>query len=242
MLRQPITIVGGLAVLARLRTAYRVTTDIDTVNRREDGMPSQLDVLVREGAKPVDAAGATLSTPAGEVRVDVLEIAGSQLQDLPTDPTDRLYVLAHDWARETATSLRIHARQDAGTSPVCVTALVSEPGPLVATKLQALPNRSRAKESTDLLDIARLVLDERAGPVVRDQLAEAASQLRADAALHVERWFHTAIDRSTRLVNSLPDGRDIDRTAVELVGDLLLTSLHGQGMPVSRGGRPPRRG
>lgn len=165
MLRRPVVLVGGLAVLSRLGSAYRVTSDVDTANRREDGEPAQLDVLLAYGAVATDAAGALISTPDGDVRVDVLEISASQLAELPEDPTDRLYLLAHDWAMATATPMSIQVT-DGRAVAAEESVLVAEPGPLVATKLQALPNRSRAKEATDLLDIVRLTLDARAGPVI----------------------------------------------------------------------------
>src|SRR4051812_46816315 len=50
-----ITVVGGLAVLSRLGSAaHRVTSDVDTVNRRLDGEPGQLDVLLATGATAID--------------------------------------------------------------------------------------------------------------------------------------------------------------------------------------------
>lgn len=51
-----------------------------------------------------------------------------------------------------------------------VSALVAEPGPLVAMKLQAIMNRVAAKQGTDLQDIARLILDEEARPTALAQL------------------------------------------------------------------------
>jgi hypothetical protein len=47
---------------------------------------------------------------------------------------------------------------------VQVSALVAEPGPLVAMKLQAIMNRAVAKQGTDLQDIVRLILDQEARP------------------------------------------------------------------------------
>jgi hypothetical protein len=44
LLPRRITIVGGLAVLARLGAAYRVTGDIDIVNRRHGAEAGQLDM------------------------------------------------------------------------------------------------------------------------------------------------------------------------------------------------------
>lgn len=87
--------------------------------------------------------------------------------------------------------------------------------------LQALMNRPTAKEATDLLDIVRLVLDGKAGPRVREQLSSAPAQLRADAALHVERWLVKNAERSLRLVRSIPQGSDLDRDLIALVAELL---------------------
>jgi len=137
-----ITVVGGLAVLSRLGSAaHRVTSDVDTVNRRLGGEPGQLDVLLATGATAVDGAGAMVATPTGDVRVDVLEVS------------------------------------------------------------------------------------EETGPVVRAQLAAADVVLKQDAALHVERWFGTAVERSLRLIRTTPSGSDTTPDTVALVGELLLASL-----------------
>ncbi|HEY2701880.1 MAG TPA: hypothetical protein VGJ45_40945 [Pseudonocardiaceae bacterium] len=226
VLGRAMVLVGGLAVLSRLGSAYRVTSDVDTANRRADGEPAQLDVLLAHGAKAVDAAGALISTPDGDVRVDVLEISASQLADLPNDPTDRLYLLSHDWAMVTASPLRIQV-SDGRAIVAEASVAVARPGPLVATKLQALPNRGSAKEATDLLDIVRLTLDPRVGTMVRTQFAEANSQLRADALLHVRRWFADRADRSLRLIRSTPEGRSIDIDQLTLISELLIASMSG---------------
>ncbi|GAA0213589.1 hypothetical protein GCM10010492_09270 [Saccharothrix mutabilis subsp. mutabilis] len=223
-LGRPITLVGGLAVLSRLGTAaHRVTTDVDTVNRRADGERGQLEVLLDSGATAVDGAGAVVATPAGEVRIDVLEISESDLLHLPADPTGRLYTLAHDWALRTATSLGIRAT--AGETEFEHTVRVAEPGPLVATKLQALPDRSKAKEATDLLDIVRLTLDRQTGPAVRAQLAAAGARLREDAALHVRSWFVGRADRTLGLVRTTPAGAGAAPDDIALVAELLLEVL-----------------
>ena len=47
-----VTLVGGLAVLCRLGTAYRVTSDLDTVNRRAKEEHPQLEILIASGARP----------------------------------------------------------------------------------------------------------------------------------------------------------------------------------------------
>lgn len=225
MLGRSITLVGGLAVLARLGSAaHRVTTDVDTVNRRTGDERGQIEVLLARGATAIDGAGVIISTKAGDIRVDTLEISADQLNDLPPDPTDRLYLLAHDWALRTATKLCIRAVDDIGRISEA-TVLVAEPGPLITTKLQALPNRTYQKEATDVVDIVRLTLDHHTGPVVREQLRLADGQIRADAAMHVERWFGERADRTERLVSSIPSGRDITTDTVALVGELLLGAM-----------------
>jgi hypothetical protein len=227
MIKQPIVVVGGLAVLCRLGVAYRVTTDVDTVSRRDEGAPSQIDVLVNAGAARVGPAGATIATPVGDVRIDVLEISVSDLKNLPDDPTARLHVLAHDWARQTASTMRVTAlRNPNDQDPINVSVRVSEPGPLVAMKLQSLPDRPRAKESTDLLDIARLTLSADIGEALLSQLEGASAQIRADAALHVRTWFVSNAERSLSLIRSIPDGASLDKVAVDLVADLLLNALN----------------
>ena len=105
-LGQPITVIGGLAVMCRLSGAYRVTSDLDTVNRRSAGDQPQLDILLATGATRADAAGALIPTPAGLVKVDILEVSDAELEQLPEDPNDRLHVLSHAWAAATATPLQ----------------------------------------------------------------------------------------------------------------------------------------
>lgn len=153
----------------------------------------------------------------------MLEISELDLLRLPDDPTDRLYTLAHDWALRSATPLAIRAT--AGGTAFEHTVRVAEPGPLVATKLQALPNRSRAKEATDVLDIARLVPDHRTGAVVRTQLAASATQVKLDAALHVRSWFVERAGRTLRLVRATPAGASTTSDEIALVGELLLSVL-----------------
>ncbi len=223
-LGRPVTLVGGLAVLSRLGTAaHRVTTDVDTVNRRAEGERGQLEVLLASGATAIDGAGVMITTASGAVRIDVLEISEREIADLSEDPTDRLYALAHDWALRTATPLRIRAAAGGTAFEHCVR--VAEPGPLIATKLQALPNRSKTKEATDLLDIIRLALDPQTGPEVRTQLAASDGQLKRDAALHVQTWFADNAGRTLRLVRTTQAGADTASDTVTLVGELLLAVL-----------------
>lgn len=54
---RPVIVVGGLAVLCRLSTPHRATTDLDTVSRREEGQVGQLELLIAAGATPSGPSG-----------------------------------------------------------------------------------------------------------------------------------------------------------------------------------------
>ncbi len=207
---------GGLAVVCRLTRPYRATSDLDTVTRRTNDEPGQLELLVASGAERSGVAGVLIPTPAGPVHVDILEVTDADLAPLPDDPTDRLHVLSHAWAATSATPvvLKVDHASD-------LTVAVAEPGPIVAMKLQSIMNRGAEKEGTDLLDIVRLCLDPTAGAVVRAQLGAADPQLRADAARHARRWFNDYADRSLRRVRSIPEGRATELDDLHLVGELL---------------------
>jgi hypothetical protein len=220
------TVIGGLAVLCRLAAAYRATSDLDTASRRATGETPQLDVLLREdGVTQAGPAGVWIPTSAGPVQVDVIEVTDAELSNLPEDATDRLAVLSHAWAIETATAVRIHAANSPGGTSTEVVARMAEPGPLIAMKLQSVMNRSAAKERTDLLDIVQLTLDRTAGPSARAQLGQAGAQLAADARLHARLWFTDRKDGTLRLIRELPEGAHVAADTIQLVSELLLAEL-----------------
>jgi hypothetical protein len=161
-------------------------------------------------------------TPYGDVQVDVLEVTDAEISDLPDDPTDRLHVQSHAWAASTASGVILTVE---GLEPLSVK--VSEPGPIIAMKLQSIMNRGSAKEGTDLLDIVRITLDRTCGPTSRNQLEAADRQLRADAFLHARRWFDQLANRSLSRIRAVPEGGDTEIEDVLLVGDLLVAALDG---------------
>ena len=216
-------VIGGLAVVCRLSTPYRATIDLDTLNRRTSSEPAQLQLLLDSGATTSGASGVLVPTTSGPVQVDVLEVTDAELERLPVDPTDRLHVLAHAWAAATATplTLRVDALDD-------LIVKVATPGPLIAMKLQSVMNRGAHKEATDLLDILRLTLDRVAGPTARAELELVDTQLREDAARHARLWFLERAARTLRIVRQIPEGVGTDPDDIQLVGELLLESLHVQ--------------
>ena len=133
---RPVVVVGGLAVLCRLSRPYRATTDLDTVSGLEEGQTGQLELLVAAGATLSGPSGVQLPTALGPVQVDVLQVADADFDPLPDDPTDRLHVLSHAWAADTATLMTLMA-----DAPPPVDVLVAQPAALVAMKLQSAMNR-----------------------------------------------------------------------------------------------------
>ncbi|MCV7050022.1 prevent-host-death protein [Mycobacterium heidelbergense] len=220
---RPVILIGGLAVICRINAPYRSTSDVDTVDRRRGSDSSQLDLLIRAGAEESGPVGALIDTPAGPIRVDVIEVKDSDLHQLPEDPTGRLHVLAHEWAEASATPMLLEA-----DNLEAVEVPVAEPGPLVAMKLQSLPDRAKDKEATDLLDISRLMLDRSTGAQARNQLAGAAPQIREDALRHVQLWFERNAATSASRMKSIPEGRETTRDDVLFLGELLTESLGGR--------------
>lgn len=154
------------------------------------------------------------------MQVDVLEVTDADLEPLPEDVTDRLYVLAHAWAARTSTPVRLVGD---GIDPVIV--LVAQPAALVAMKLQSVMNRGAAKEGTDLLDIVRLVTDPATAAPVIEGLRDAESQLRSDALLHARRWFIESADRTIKTVRAVPEGAQTTSDDLTLIAELLNAAL-----------------
>jgi hypothetical protein len=215
-----VTVIGGLAVVCRVGSPHRATSDLDIVDRRTGGETPQLELLVARSAPIEGRAGALVPTPLGDVYVDVLEVADADFDPLPEDPTARLFVLSHDWAAATATPVIIGAQGQADLEVA-----VAEPGPLIAMKLQSTFDRGSAKEGTDLLDIVRLTLDRNSGPTAREQLSRADSQLASDVEKHVWFCFDQHADRSLALINAIPEGADTEMDDLQLVRELLIEGL-----------------
>jgi hypothetical protein len=133
LIGQPPVVVGGLAVMCRLASPYRATTDLDVVDRLLGPVP-QLQVLrAAQGAEPVEPTSVLLPTVHGQVRVDVLEVRQIEIDQPSDDPGDRLHASAHAWASDSATGLTIEVVPLSGAR-VEVSALVAGPGPLIAMK------------------------------------------------------------------------------------------------------------
>lgn len=222
LIGQPPVVVGGLAVMCRLSSPYRATADVDVVDRLLDEVP-QLQVLrAAQGAEPVEATSVLLPTAFGQVKVDVLEVRQVEIDQPSDDPGDRLHAFAHAWASDSATEVTIEVAPLRGAH-VEVSALVAEPGPLVAMKLQAIMNRAVAKQGTDLQDIARLILDGQVRPAALAQLGNCGTRTAADIALHVDLWLVGRRRQALRWIHDV-GGTDLTLDDLDLVAEFLLAA------------------
>lgn len=181
------TVIGGVAVAARLGRVHRATTDVDTVVDETSPPEAIAALLAIEGAE---------RDPTGRHRV---RIAGTQVEIIgvaPLGPGDeigltgreRLFVGAHAWALETATPLRL-----ATTAGDDVVAPFATPAALVAMKLHALVDRRPGgpleKRSGDAWDIFRILLDLDHDGGVSAELALMPSWLRSEVRATLRRTF-----------------------------------------------------
>jgi len=98
----PHALIGGLAVMARLGERHRATVDVDAVYLGGDGVDDLRAILVAEGAV---STGSHLSY--GGVTIDPIEVGDIVDGELPDDPVQRSFVLAHKWALDSATPVRL---------------------------------------------------------------------------------------------------------------------------------------
>ena len=219
LIGQPPVVIGGLAVLARLSQPYRVTVDLDVVDRRRGAVP-QLEILrAADGAQAVEPAAVLLPTRHGAVKVDVLEVRQVELDRPSDDPGDRLHASAHAWAHDSATDLAVEVMTRAGVL-VEATTRIAEPGPLIAMKLQAIMNRAVNKQGTDLLDIMRLSFDAATRTTALSQIAHVEPAVAHDIETHVDLWMVRQRQRSLQWIRAA-GGTDVTLDDIDLAAELL---------------------
>ena len=167
-------VIGGLAVLARLQGAHRVTYDLDTVaTQHGDELTAVETVISTDG---VD--GLLLGT-----KIDCIAVGDVPASEIPPDllpegEADRIFVLAHRWALDTAEDLTLIAEED-GEVVAEARCRIATPASLVAMKLQSAPKRRAAraeKAGGDYLDLFRLT----SHPDMTRSIAEALSEAPHD--------------------------------------------------------------
>ena len=134
------TLIGGLAVMVRLTSAHRSTSDIDTIARAVS--PDGRAVLVAQGAVST-ANGVSVNG----IKIDIIDIASDlDLDNLPSDVSQRMFVLAHWWMAASANPTRIRLvdqRTSQRRTSFETTIRLAGPARLVAAKLQSHPYETR---------------------------------------------------------------------------------------------------
>jgi hypothetical protein len=221
----PFTLVGGLAVMARLERSHRVTTDIDTVTsgaERDDF----LEIIGGTGIVAGEGPNEGQRLYIDGVKVDVIptgELDLDGFDELPSD--DALFVLAHYWAMSTSTSMSIS--DETGVGVACRVAL---PAALVAMKLHALEGRrgDRApKIASDTRDIYLLLERFDRDGAVGSGIARGPQPLAPLVEAAVVRQLIDGADRLARqlVIYSAATPQPPDAEALDFMGRRLIAGL-----------------
>ncbi len=216
-------LVGGLAVTVRLATVHRATNDVDVVS---DGDASLQ--YVGDG----DAQGPNRVEIDG-VKVDVMPTSPlpATADELPDGELDRLFVLGHRWALESAAPVlvRVVTAGVPGLGDEHTLVVATAPA-LVACKFHAIADRRdarREKRESDALDLVRLIGDLVRTPLIGEQFATAPFDLAALVSLQTQRWLIDDATRTARLVNMSTGGGDVpmNPAAITTIGELFVEML-----------------
>lgn len=216
------TLIGGLAVMARLSGAHRATGDIDTLVR--DANPDARAVLLTVGAEPTPT-GVRL---ADGTKIDAIDVSAVlDLDALPAAVEPRMFVLSHWWMAATAEEVRLRLVRRSPVETVIDRSLrLARPAALVAAKLQSIPTRrARAleKRCSDAYDVFRLLSADPALQIC-EELATSPADLGPWCAEYLEELFVSQAVRTAGWMSQASDRR-VEPAAVEVVGSLTAAAL-----------------
>ncbi len=233
-------LVGGLAVMARLASAHRVTSDIDAVSELTDAA-SALDLLVARGGTRRGA-----SVEFDGVVVDVIEIGDFVPDDLPSDENERLFVFAHSWALATAENVELWGANETGRVVERVEVPVATVAALVAMKLVSIPNRSghrEVKRSSDCYDLYRLCLLDSARTPVAVPLAYSPGELATACRERIAKYL---VDDAERTAGWIRQGSTFMATVsadeLRAVGEPLIRRFDAAAVVAAAAAAADRRG
>ena len=222
-------LIGGLAVMTRLRSIHRVTDDIDGVCEQLGDDPSDIAIVLGETGR-----GGVRRLIDG-VKIDHIDVSGTPAAqipctDLPDDEWDRAFVLAHRWGLDVATPVVISAARE-GAVVATVTCLAASAASLVTMKLQSDPRRpvSRVqKAANDYLDLQRLLSNAELMPQLAHDLARnAPHQLGAWAIERIRLEFIDRADDTARLIGRSGPANQLSADEVEATGAAFLSRAAG---------------
>ena len=220
----PTALVGGLAVTFRLATAHRATVDVDTVAEGEGPRGLALRYLGDAGAASTDRI------EIDGVMVDVMATwpLPATADELPEKDADRLFVLGHRWALETATPVSGDViEQDGVTVTQSIVLPVATVPALVACKLHAIGDRrgaSASKQESDAFDLVRLIGEIVRTPSGTNPYARAPFDLSELVISQIADWLLRNSLRTARLARSA--GADwIEPSDIDALGRLFLSRM-----------------
>ncbi|HUY65387.1 MAG TPA: hypothetical protein VMV06_01090 [Acidimicrobiales bacterium] len=216
-------VIGGLAVLARLEGAHRVTYDLDTVATQHGNAPSVVEAVVNTGG----ADGFLLGTKVDCIAVGEIPATDIRAELLPDAEPDRVFVLAHRWALDMAEELTLVVEEN-GAAVSRVRCRFATPASLVAMKLQSAPRRRAAraaKAGGDYLDLFRLA----SHPTMTRQIALALNDAPHDLGpwcmREIQRCMIDDADRTVGIIarsgaaeSTVPTVAQMLRTGESLIG------------------------
>lgn len=179
-------VIGGLGVICRLQRAHRATADVDTATDAHDS----LSLVTRIRGATLDGKDIIIDG----VVVQVIDTYQIDDVDGIEPERNRLFVVSHRFAYETARPMRVLAGEH-----VEETIEIATPAGLLATKCHALEDRheprKRASDTTDIIGLLDLYTD------------EIATDLR-NGPHHLADLVSTSI-RHTLLDNAVRRARDL---------------------------------
>lgn len=213
-LKPHFTLVGGVAVVARLAEVHRATSDLDTV--AAGGQFADAVVALTSGAGP---EGKLI---VDGVKIDAIEVADVGWHEVAevADPGSRLFAATHLWALKESSPMLIAA----GAASAVVS--VAAPHALLATKLHAYfsPSRHPDKHGADAWDVYRL-----AQLVVSDgrhALLDAPDAVAASVRWVVEEhWKKDPARMTGRLRRAGAPGPAVGEREVRALAELVLEAL-----------------
>jgi hypothetical protein len=218
-------VIGGLAVLARLQGAHRVTDDLDTVATQHGDEPTAVEAVV--AAVGID--GLLRGTKVDCIAVGDVPAAELLSEQLPESEADRVFVLAHRWALDTAEELTLVA-EEGGSITARVRCRFASPASLVAMKLQSAPRRKAVrahKAGGDYLDLFRLVSHPVMTRPIALSLREAPHDLDSWCLREIRHRMLEGADRTVGIIARSGVAESNVPTAAQLrrAGELLVSWL-----------------
>lgn len=148
-------LIGGIAVVLRLRKEHRATIDVDALTRSSQRMVELLGL----SASP---RGAHRFVVPVDTPLDVMEVG--LVPDPDEVPSDEYaFAVVRAWAFDTAERVRVEVTSPNGDMLASASMRIATPAALVALKSVSLPRRAKsanpAKLMSDTIDLFALIRD-----------------------------------------------------------------------------------